>query len=179
MTSDTDPLLVTLSTGRKVDVWPNGCKSVELPKALPPAFGDTCVVCGLHPARRTRPGDVPSWTWAPLLLPTRFVPTPPACRGCATVCAASRVLGLVAVLAAMASAGTLAKMWGWSGLARLGLSLASPLAVGLLWRWLVPSWFAVGFGLAPETLAYTFRRRDVAVDFAGRNAVPSADHDAG
>src|SRR5690606_15467302 len=107
----------------------------------------------------------------------RFIPTPPACRRCATICAARQLLGLVAALATMVSTGVLARQLGWGGPARLALSAAAPLAVPLLWRWAVPSWFAVGYGLAPGSLAYTFRRRDAALDFARRNALPDDDAD--
>ncbi|MBX3470794.1 MAG: hypothetical protein KF878_28335 [Planctomycetes bacterium] len=176
MALDSDPVLVTLATGRQVDVLPNGCTSVVLPRSLPPTVGTTCVVCGLEPQRRPRASEVPRWTWASsILLPTRFVPEPPACRRCALVCTVRRVLGLVAVLIAMLLAGASARLWGWSWLGGLALSAALPVVTGLLLRWAAPPWFEVGYDRVPESLSYTFRRHAAAVDFARRNAVPADD----
>lgn len=39
--------------------------------------------------------------------------------------------------------------------------------------------FEVGHGLTPGSLAYIFRRRDAAVDFARRDALPEADDEDG
>lgn len=171
---------VSDSTGRPIEGWPNGCTSIELPRDLRPAFGPECVVCGQNPPPDApRAGRVPSWVWAPILLPSRFVSSPPACGRCALHCAALRVLGLIGVVGTMICASVLTKAWGWGWIAKATLSLGAPVLVGLLWSWAVPAWFDVRYGAAPHTLTYTFRRRDAAWDFAHRNAAPLPKEEPG